>query len=1004
MSRCSFLACWLTLPLLPSGAWAANPTAAAGIEFFEKKVRPVLVQHCYQCHSAQAKKLRGELSLDTRAGLLKGGESGPAVVPGKPALSLLVKALRHDGDLKMPPKGKLPEAVVTDFVKWVEMGAPDPRREAVAAAKRTIDVAAGRKYWAFQPLRPPGPPVVKNVGWARTPIDRFLLARLEEKGIAPNGPLAREKLVRRAYFDLLGLPPTPAEVDAFVKDTAPDAYERLVDRLLHSEHYGERWARHWLDVVRFAESGGYEFDKDRPGAYQYRDFVIRALNQDMPYDRFVRWQVAGDQLRPGDFLAAAATSFLVAGPFPGQTTAKTLDLIRYDQLDDMVSTLGTSLLGLSLGCARCHDHKYDPVPQQDYYRLLACLGRTDSFEAKLDPHPEIYRQAKAAFDQAHAPYLAARDRFEQEELPGRLHHWLQGQQAKPAPTWLVLDLASAAGKPAAARLPDGSVRLPVAAKGKGPDTYTLTARTYLKDITALRLEALADGSLPQKGPGLGPDGNFLLTNVILTVAPLAPVKPVQPLPVKVRAGRTTFEQAKHPLAAALDNKQGAGWAVGGAAGKDHAAVFEADKPFGFDGGTVLTVTLKFAPGRTIGRPRLAFRTGKGPTPLAGEAVSQRVGELLALLREGQDKLTAKNHAGVVHWFRTFDPAADKVYAAEEEHARKAPKPNLIDVFMAQSGRGGPVHFLTRGEVDRKTGVASPGFIQVLMTAPEQDRHWLAATAPKGPAVQSRKALARWLTDIDAGAGRLLARVIVNRLWQHHFGRGLVRTPNDFGVQGEPPTHPELLDWLAAELVRGGWRLKPTHRLIMTSAAYQQDGAANAVGLRLDPHNHLWWRMPPRRLEAEAVRDALLAVGGALDRTRFGPGTLTETSPRRSIYLTVKRSRLLPLLQAFDAPEPIQSIGERQLTTVPTQALALMNSPFVRQQAEKLARLVRPPTAEGLPAAVEEAYRRALARRPSAVERQTMLDFIRRPGPAGLDGALADFCQVLLCLNEFIYVD
>jgi len=794
----------LAVLLLLTPTIQAAPPNVKGVEFFEKKIRPVLIEHCYSCHSAAAvknKKLKGGLLLDTRQGLHKGGDSGSPIIPGKPQDSLLIQALKHDG-LKMPPKGKLSEAIISDFVAWVQMGAPDPRDDAGFTAKRTIDMEAGKKYWAFRPLGIASPPSVRQVSKARTPIDRFILARLEEKGLTLNPTLGREKLIRRLSFDLTGLPPTPEEIDAFLNDVSANAYEKLVDRLLGSERYGERWARHWLDVVRFAESGGYEFDKDRPGAHHYRDFVIKALNEDLPFDEFVRLQLAGDRMKPGDIPSTAATGFLVAGPFPGQTTAKTIEPIRYDHLDDMISTVGSSMLGLTIGCARCHEHKYDPIPQQDYYHLIACLSRTDSVEAKFTLNAAAYEKAKADHDKAGAPLLAARDRFEKEVLPKRLQAWIQ------------------------------AVRM-------GP---------------------------PQ----------------------------------------------------------------------------------------------------------------------------QRDVELRALLKKPQEKRTPKERADIVRLYRLIDADANRVYLAVEDHAKKAPKPNQMTVFAATSGRGGDVHYLIRGETDRKNGVAHPGFIQVLSsTAPQ---HWLPTTT------DPRIGLANWITDAKGGAGHLLARVMVNRVWQHHLGKGLVRTPNDFGMQGEPPTHPELLDWLASELIQGGWKLKRLHRLIVTSAVYQQTGDASEIATKTDPQNHLWGRVAPRRLEAESIRDAVLAVNGTLDTTMYGPGTLDGNGARRSIYLTVKRSQLVLMLQTFDAPEGIQSVGERQTTTGAAQALAMMNSPFVRQRAEKLAQRIAPKSPAELPQAIEQGYRIVLSRRPSFAERERMVRFVNG------QGTLADFCQVLLCLNEFVYID
>lgn len=987
-------------------ALAAEPNPA-GIDFFEKKIRPVLVDQCYACHSAdaaKAKKLKGGLWLDSREGVHKGGEGGPVLDLKKPSESRLLKALRHDGDLRMPSK-KLADTVVADFAKWIEMGAPDPRDGKTTAAQREIDVEAGRKFWAFQPLSRSVPPKVPQEAAVRTDIDRFVLARLEAQKLGLNSPAERAKLIRRAAFDLLGLPPTPAEVEAFVKDPAPDAFERLLDGWLRSERYGERWGRHWLDVVRFAESAGYEFDNNRPGAHHYRDFVIQAFNEDMPYDQFVRWQLGGDQVLPGDYRATAATGFVVAGPYPGQTTAKTLEPIRYDHLDDMTSTVGSAFLGMTLGCARCHDHKFDPIPQKDYYRLLAAFARIDSAELKIDPKPEIYRQAKAEFDKAHAPLLAARDKFDKEELPARFQQWAEAELKKPTGTaWLLLDPVSFTAKIALKKQDDYSLLAgPVTADAKKPETYTIVAHTHQKGITAIRLEALVDKSLPKSGPGLSADGNFELTQVQVTATPLqaAGTGKVAPKPVKLRAARASFEQPDHPLAASLADKA-KGWSVGGAAGKDHVGVFETDAAIGFDGGTVLTVTLKFTAENTaLGRFRLAIATVPHPTPLDGDSARQNVREIQILLDAEKGQLTDKNRQQVVRWYRLFDSRAREVYEPVERHDSQAPQPKLLNVFAAQTGRGGDVYFLTRGEVGRKNGVASPGYVQVLTTGPES--RWASKADP-------RVALGNWLTDSEQGAGQLLARVIVNRVWQHHFGRGLVGTPNDFGSQGERPSHPELLDWLAGELIRGGWKLKPLHKLIMTSAVYRQGSAANEAAAKADPDNKLLWRYPTRRLEGEAIRDAILTVSGTLDTTMYGPGTLDGSSSRRSVYLTVKRSQLVPFLQIFDAPEAAQSMGERPTTTVASQALAMMNSPFVRQRAEKLAQRVRPKTIDALPQSIDEAYLLTLSRRPTATERERILGFLHKQqvtsgvAPTGMDQALTDFCQILMCSNEFVYVD
>jgi len=950
---------------------------AKQVEFFESKIRPVLVQQCYQCHSEEAaknKKLRGHLLLDSKAGVLKGGDSGIVVVPGKSAESLLIKALKHvSDDLKMPPKGKLPNETIADFAKWIDMGAPDPRDGTIVIAKKQIDIVAGKKYWAFAPLNKTAPPQVNNAAWARTPIDRFILAKLEEKKLTPNTPIGKEKLIRRAYYDLLGLPPTPAEIDAFLQDKSATAYEQLIDRLLQSDHYGERWARHWLDLARFAESSGYEFDGDRPSAYPYRDFVIKALNDDMPYDQFVRWQVAGDQLEPYSIQAMAATGFVVSGPYPGQTTSKTLATIRYNHLDDMVATLSSAMLGMSVGCARCHDHKYDPIPQEDYYRLVSCFARTDSTTAQVDTNPEGFKKAKAAFDLVHNPLLAARDAFEKEKLPGKLKEFADLLKTPTAPWFTLEEVADPQTKKAGNSAATGK-------DGKELNkVHQVIAHTYLKDITAIRIDAGA--------------GKFVPVDLVVTAA--AVNGKVKETPVKMQ-----------PLKASAD-------AVS-------TALLETVGANGFDGGMIFKITLNYK-GELATAFKISITTTPRPVKLEGPATPQRQGEILTLLAREKGALTPKNRDGVVHWLRVADPEMDKIYQAVEESAKKTPVPKTIPIFAAQSNRGGDVNFLIRGEVDKKGPIAQPGFVQVLMNSPELEQHWTAKwdglpspSGKKSAPVQPRVALANWLTDADQGAGNLLARVMVNRLWQHHFGRGIVATPNDFGVQGEPPTHPELLDYLAQELIKNGWKLKAVHKLIMTSAVYMQDGIVNPANMQTDPQNRYLWRRPARRLEAEAIRDALLAVSGTLDKTMFGPGTLDANNLRRSVYLKVKRSQMVPLMQMFDAPEAQQSIGERTVTTVATQSLAFMNSPLVRRSAEKFAQRIagriKAKSTEGVPEAVGDAYQIALGRAPTTEERSRMVAFIETqavsyaPAPQAMNQALTDFCQVMLCLNEFVYVD
>lgn len=993
-------------------------TDEEGVQFFEQKIRPVLVQHCYGCHSVEAldkKKLQGDLYLDTAAGVAAGGESGKAlVVKGKSAESLLLKALMYDG-IEMPPTGKLPAEVIADFAKWIDLGASDPRDGAAAIKpKREINLAEGKQWWAFQPLQEVALPDVPK------PIDGFIRQAQEMQGLKPNHPADKEKLIRRACFDLIGLPPTPEQVAAFVADTSPQAFEKVIDELLTKPAYGERWARHWLDAARFAESGGYEFDGFRPGAYHYRDWVIRALNQDMAYDQFVRMQLAGDVLAPDEMAGAAATGFLVAGPYPGQITAKTVERIRYDQLDDMMMTIGGSMLGLTLGCARCHEHKYDPIPHQDYYALAASLAQTAHGPRTLDLDEATTESAFEKHQAEQERLATALNAFATHELPARFTAWQASELAKqPEVTrWQALEpIALEAERSWLKELPGGIIAHDgvlnpgtiIQTRGqrrnvRNEEQYRLIFQTHQKNVQSLRLDALSDKSLPERGPGLSGDGSFQLVEITVTARPLDPQSGDAAQVVKLKPVFAAFEDQDQPLANAVDQKPETAWVVRTTAKKDNAAIFEFESPLaGFANGTELVVEMKFRD-FGIGRLRIALSVEPNPATWAGDVARQHVGELRAIVAAHSGELPTQVRVPLARWFAPFDAETSKVFLPLREHSAAAPRPNLQEVYTTIAG-GQDVFFLRRGEVDNKQDKAEPGYLQVLWRSSEPAKP--AATAvSEAP----RVSLANWMTDLEHGAGPLLARVIVNRVWQHHLGKGIVGTPNDFGVQGERPTHPELLEYLAAELVRGGWKLKPLHRAIMLSDVYQQSHEVDSDNLKIDPANRTWWHFQPHRMEAETIRDALLATGGNLDPTMFGPSVL-EDSQRRSIYLRVKRSELLPIMTMFDAPEPTQSIGERSVTTVATQALAMMNSPLVRKQAEKLFAMIKPTADVPLSTAVDRGYQIAFGRLPTSAEQMRMTAFIEQQRsamggdlPESTDNALIEFCHVLLCLNEFVYID
>ncbi|MBX9789346.1 MAG: PSD1 and planctomycete cytochrome C domain-containing protein [Pirellulales bacterium] len=1043
----------------PSGAASADldpnhaEKMARGLEVFRGQVRSTLKEHCVKCHGGQ--RIESEFDLTDRDRLLKGGALGAAIVPGKSAESLLYRLVAHQDEPHMPHEAdKLPVAAIEQIAAWIDLGAPYdeplvPREAAASNWTERVLPAEARRHWAFQPLAAPEPPTAalttEQAVWCRGPIDTFIAAGLSKAGQGPNPPANKQQLIRRLYFDLVGLPPPPEEVAAFVRDESPGAYESLVDRLLASPHYGERWARHWLDVARFGESHGFEHDYDRPSAYPYRDFVIQALNRDLPFDTFVRWQIAGDELAPNENLALMATGYLAAGVHSTQITKNEVEKHRYDELDDMLATVGTSMLGLTIGCARCHDHKFDPIPQRDYYRLLSAFTTTVRSEIELNADPAAYAAARAKYDAEHAPYIAAREKWEAEQLPARLAAWEAERRAAgeiapdklalPAAPWRIAELVEtkSAGGATFKPLDDGSVL--AEGKNAASDTYELVVRTPSTEIRYLRIEALADPSLAKGGPGRAENGNFALSEIAVTAEPAD--TSAAPADVKLVGPHATFEQAGLPAAATLDGDAKSGWAIDPQFGRDQAIAYRFETPLAHSSGWLLTIKLSFEvnTGHAIGRPRVSVsNSAESPDP-AANSLSTAVAAALVITagERSSDQVAVLNK-----WYRTQDADWQSLDRAEREHAATAPKPNMFKCLISSEGlpalrlhtQGGDfleeTCFLRRGDPNLKDGVASLGYLQVLNTASDGDQHW-PAQPPAGARTSFRRAaLANWLTDTECGAGDLLARVIVNRLWQHHLGRGIVATPSDFGTRGAAPSHPELLDWLASRLIADGWHLKPLHKLIVTSATYQQSSAASDSQLAADPDNRLFGRQTRRRLEAEVIRDALLATAGALDEAMFGPGTLDSTSRRRSIYFTVKRSQLMPMMQVFDAPDALQGLGERQSTTIAPQALYLLNNP----QARDLARLFAQRVADGTelsvatggnesstdrvdwPPLVRRAYLAALGREPAADELESATAFLdaqaaRHQADGDADArrlALVDFCQALLCLNEFVYVE
>jgi mono/diheme cytochrome c family protein len=1010
-----------------------------GLEAFDRDVRTLLVDNCLNCHGGE--KTKGDFSLADRDALLRGGVDGPSVIAFDAGKSRLLKMLRHEEEPFMPEKKpRLSDDVIAKIAAWLEQGAPyskplvDQKKPERDRAKISNE---DRQWWSFLPLsRQPVP-----VGKLPHSVDRFLESKATQHGLEFASRADRRTLIRRAFLDLTGLPPAPEDVERFVADPAPDteAWPRLVDALLSRPAYGERWARHWMDVARYGESSGFEQDYDRKGSYQYRDFLIRALNADMPFQQFVRWQIAGDEFAPGDPMALAATAFLSLGVFPTQITINELERVRYEDMDDMLSTTGAAFLGLTVGCARCHDHKYDPIPTRDYYRMLSTFTGTVRSEIDLEIYPEETRSRKAAWRRAHEHLLTEQGVLEDKLIrDGRasFETFLRGAISDhPEPeAWGVWRVREAKGSTGTALVSheDGSWQLAnESADGNATEKeiFTFTGPAPQFAVRALRLEALLDERLPEPVVGLGEKGNFQLSRLRAFLKKGDGTR----VELSFLGAEADFEQNKkeRSVEASIRGDGKGGWSVGGRERQAHRAAFRFAQPIQADIGCEMEVVLEFqgSPRHVMRRPRMSWKGGTRDAALDAPVEELRVVELLAL-RSAPEK-TADVQILERWWMR--QNAAWKAAETKRVASLKAEPIALSKVLVASESfppvkyhtAGGSVethketYVLKRGNVALKEDVAAPGFLQVLSRAPEQRWQW---TPPEGATYAGRRrALANWILDENEGAGALAARVFVNRVWLHHFGQGLVPTPNDFGKTGAMPKHSELLDYLASQLLEKGGSLKAIHRLLMTSEAYQQEARKDAVKEARDPANELWMRRSPKRLEAEAMRDSLLAVGGLLDPAPYGPGETDENSRRRSIYLRVKRSQLMNSMVSFDQPEPLVSQGLRPTTTVAPQALVLMNSSLVRQCAQGLAERVA--RGVGPNVAAEELIRRvwlfAFGRPPSAAELSDARAFLAEQSSAGVAGppsntptatngsvahpnGFADLCQVLLETNEFAY--
>jgi len=945
----------------------------AAIEFFEKEVRPLLATRCQQCHGES--KQKGELRLDSRESILAGGATGPAIVPGKPKESLLVEAINYGDVYQMPPKSKLPVKEIATLTRWVEIGAPWPQHGSTSSSSgkvQSFDLKARAQHWSFQPVRPSHPPVVRERNWPRSPIDAYLLATLEAKGLKPAPEADKRTLIRRLTFDLIGLPPSPLEVESFLEDRTPEAYERVVERLLASPHYGERWGRHWLDLVRYAETAGHEFDYDVPDAHRYRDYVVRAINADLPYNQFVLEHIAGDLLDPPRRNPVEGFNESILGTgffFLGEGTHSPVDLLDDEamRVDNQIDVLSKAFLGLTVACARCHDHKFDAISTKDYYALYGY------FQSSRHQHTFI-------------------------DSPSRISD-------KAAELRKVKESLRAA------------VDIPAASPGA---PRTDAASILFEDFSA---ESFRDWSVTGDAFGKGPSrpGDFLLRRSGATehAVPVAPGQAHSALVsdrlqgvlrsktftierrlihylASGRGGRINlvidgFEKIRSPIYGELT--------IG--VGDDHPRWYSQDVSMWLghrayielsDGATVdYTSTFgHYTDGAgylAVDEIRFSDQGPPGPLP--------EVERFLELPREG-------------------NPALASALAEFHKIEAQIPTPTLGLAITDGTPEDEPVHI--RGG-SKTLGDRVP-------------RRFLEAIAgPDQPAPATGSGRLQLAERLVAPSNPLLARVMVNRIWKHHFGRGIVPTLDDFGHMGEAPSHPELLDFLAARFIAEGWSIKAMHRLMVLSSAYRMSSKpeADTEAERIDPANHLLHRMNVRRLEAEAIRDSLLVVSGKLDRSLFGLSVPTYLSAfmegrgrpgrsgpldgngRRSLYLGVRRNFLNPMFLAFDFPAPFSTMGRRNVSNVPAQALTLLNDPFILGQARLWAdRIAATETSKPTGEIIKGLYLTAFGRPPTEHESAEATRFVAEQaqfyGSASDPRAWADLCHVLINVKEFIYVN
>ncbi len=1000
--------------MLAAACGLAPPSVVGAAETvdFIRDVQPIFQRACYDCHGPE--KQKSEYRLDVREVALNGGELYPPnVTPGSADESTLVQFVSGEGDLEMPPEGPpLPTEEVATLRLWIEQGAVWPDEVAGTVVDK-------QDWWAWKPLVRPAVPPVEVVAPApriANAIDSFIVAKLQAAGLRQAPAADRRSLIRRLFFDLTGLPPSPDEVEAFVANDDPQAYQRLVDRLLASPRYGERWARHWMDAAHFAETHGHDQDEVREHAWPYRDYLIAAFNADKPYARFIQEQVAGDALFADDPQATIALGFLAAGPWDESSLRDifedTLDrqIARYLDRDDMLATVMNNVSSVTVQCARCHDHKFDPISQADYYSLQAVFAGVDRANRVVDQSPEVKRRRDALLArqrELEQPTSAVREQLLTLESQQEVEAWETGLPQTRVP-WTVLeaDAFSAAEGSTLAKQPDGSLL----AGGPRPerDTYTVSAALPIARATALRVEVLADDSLPHRGPGRQDNGNFHLSELEVFAGE------GNEKPVSIASTTADFNQAQWGVERTIDGNPLTAWGVYPQVGQSHEAVFEFRQALAAADAGRITVVLKqlYGERHLIGRVRLSVTDADSPV-----GVDVLPAEVAAILQVAvAERTTDQRFALALHYNRSklarelaSLPQPSLVYAAANQFApdgghRPAPGPR-------------PIHLLHRGEISQPLELASPGALSCVTELSPR-----FAVSDAADESLRRVALARWLTDPQ---NPLTWRSIVNRLWHHHFGTGIVNTPNDFGHLGGTPSHPELLDWLAVEFRDGDQGLKRLHRLIVTSETYRQtsrmaelDPTVAAGAAAVDSDNRLLWRMNRLRLDSECVHDAVLLAADRLDLRMGGPSDRhfglspgihvtpkvdyaafdidSDAARRRSVYRFLFRTLPDPFMDALDCPSGDQITPVRSNSVTVQQALALWNSEFALRNAEHFAaRLNR--EAAGVNEQTGLAVRLAFGREATAAECARLVAYAEKFG-------LANMCRLLFNANEFVFVD